>query len=252
MWLSRLLPIAILLLITVVPRTSGAEETIELNPHIGLNAVAALVDQDFACVRDGLRTLASTENATSGEWDRVKVPLAQLAKGMPVSAAAWFARPDGSYFTIESGLTDQNLKDRPYFPKLLAGEEVIGDLVVSKSTGKRSAIIAVPVREGGRVIGALGISVAMERVASSIEDELQFPKNIMFYALDSRGQIALHRNPKLLFEFAAQLEGWSLKGAIAEMLSKPEGLVHYEFQDAQRQAIFKRSELSGWVYALRW
>jgi methyl-accepting chemotaxis protein len=242
----------VLLLTTFLPRTSEAQESVQLDPRIGLTAVAALVEQEFECVRDSLGTLATTENALSGDWERIKSPLTQLAKGMPISAAACFARPNGSYFTVESGLTDQNLKNRDYFPKLLAGEEVIGDLVISKSTGKRSAIIAVPIREEGRVIGALGISVAMEKVAASVEDEIHFPKNIMFYALDSHGQIALHRDPALLFEFAAQLEGGSLKAAVAEMLSKPEGLVHYEFQGAQRQAIFKRSKVSGWVYALRW
>jgi hypothetical protein len=39
---------------------------------------------------------------------------------------------------------------------------------------------------------------------------------------------------------------------LREMLSIPEGVVHYEFQGAQREAIFKRSKVSGWVYALRW
>jgi hypothetical protein len=241
----------LLILATFLPPTSEAQGSVKLDPRIGLNAVAALVEHEFECARDGLRTLATNENVGSGDWKRIKSPLAQLANGMPLSAAAWFARPDGSYFTVESGLTDQNLKSRDYFPKLMSGEEVIGDLVVSKSTGKRTAIVAVPVRKEGRVIGALGISVAMEKVAASVEDELSFPKTIMFYALDSHGQIALHRDPALLFEFAAQLEGESLRAAVAEMLSKPEGNVQYEFQGAQRQAFFKRSKVSGWVYALR-
>lgn len=220
----------LVLTLILLPPNSKAQESTQLDLQIGLNAVAALVEQEFGCARDGLRTLATTENVISGDWERIKAPLAQLAKGIPLNAAAWFAKSDGSYFTVESGLTDQNLKNRDYFPKLLAGKEVIGELVVSKSTGKRSAIIALPVHKEGRVIGALGISVAMEKVAASVEDQLNLPKTIMFYALDSQGQIALHRDPALLFEFAAQLEGESLKTAVAEMLSKPEGLVQYEFK----------------------
>ena len=74
----------------------------------------------------------------------------------------------------------------------------------------------------------------------------------MFYALDRQGQIALHRQSTLLFEFAAQLGSESLSAAVGDMLAKPEGTVRYEFQGAQREAIFIRTQATGWVYALRW
>ncbi len=134
----------------------------------------------------------------------------------------------------------------------MAGKEVAGDLVISKSTSKRSAIIAVPVQQHGRVIGALGVSVAMEKVAASIDEKIGFPKQVIFYALDQRGEIALHRESNLLFEFATELGGPSLAAAVKAMLSQPEGVVHYEFQGAEREAIFRKSATTGWAYALRW
>jgi hypothetical protein len=48
-----------------------------------------------------------------------------------------------------------NLFDRPYFPSLMAGQSVLGTLVISRSTGKRSVIIAEPVRVASLVIGAV-------------------------------------------------------------------------------------------------
>ena len=226
-------------------------QTIALNPAISLDAFAALVGQGFEQIRNGLRILAASENAASGDWNRIKAPLAILARGTPASAAVWFARPDGSYFTVEGGLTGQSLKNREYFSKLMAGNDVAGDLVVSKSTGRRSTIIAVPVKAGNRVIGALGVSVSMTKLAAQIEAQLGFPQDVMFYALDGSGQIALHRESKLLFEFATKLGSPTLNEAVKEMLAKPEGVVHYEFEGAQRVAIFKRSEQLGWVFALR-
>lgn len=251
--LIRLLPIVLLLpLVVSAAWPSAAQENLQLDPRVGLNAYEALVEQEFAAAHNGLRTLAATEDVASGDWEHVKGPLAQFAKGVPVSAAVWFAKPDGSYFSVGTGLTGQNIKDRRYFPPLMAGKDVTGDLVVSKSTGKRSTIIAVPVRKDGHVIGALGVSVDMEKVAALVDNKIAFPNAITFYALDRHGQIALHRQSTLLFEFAQQLGSPSLKASVEEMLSKPEGVVHYEFQGAQREAIFKRSSSTGWIYALRW
>lgn len=251
-WPIRLRSALVLLPLLAFNAVAHAEDQLTFSPGIGLNAFAALVDQQLGSARDGLRILAATENVTSGEWDRMKTPLAQFAKGQPISAAVWFARPDGSYFTAEAGLTTQNLKDRTYFPALVAGQEVAGDLVVSKSTGKRSVIIAVPVLQNAHVIGAVGASLAMEKVARSIENALRFPSQVMFYALDPQGQIALHRESSLLFEFATELGSPTLTSAAKEMLAKPEGAVRYEFQGAERQAIFKKSRAIGWVYVLRW
>lgn len=251
--LARLFPVLVLLpLFASSAIAAQAGENLTLDPRVGLNAYAALVEQELESARNGLQILAATENVVSGDWDSIKGPLAQFAKGRPTSAAVWFARPDGSYFTIEAGLTNQNLKDRDYFPGLMAGKEMAGDLVVSKSTGKRSAIIAVPVHKDGRVIGALGVSLAMEKVAALVDDKIAFPHQVMFYALDRHGQIALHRELTLLFEFAAELGSPTLAEAVKEMLSKPEGTVHYEFRGAERKAIFKKSSTTGWVYALRW
>lgn len=246
LWIVVLLPLA------SNAFAAGSHEGFALDPRVSLNAYAALVEQEFEGAGNGLRVLAASENAVSGDWNRIKGPLAIFAKGTPTSAAVWFARPDSSYFTVETGLTDQNLRNRDYFPALMAGKEVIGALVVSKSTGKRSAIIAVPVQDGERVIGALGVSIAMEKVAAVVEDKIAFPSEVIFYALDSHGQIALHREATLLFEFAAQLGSPTLAEAVKVMLSKPEGVVHYEFQSIQRTAIFKGSNATGWIYALRW
>jgi len=251
--LSRLYPVPVLLaLFTSSAVTTWAAEPLTLSPRTGLNAYAALVDQEFESASNGLRVLAVTENIQSGDWNRIKRPLGLFAKGMPTNAAVWFAQPDGSYFTVAAGQVHENLRDRDYFPRLMAGKEVMGDLVISKSTGKLSAIIAVPVQERGRVIGALGVSAAMAKVAALLDEQIAFPQQIMFYALDARGQIAMHREPALLFNFAAELGSPSLAEAVKEMLSQPEGTVHYEFEGAEREAIFKKSSVTGWVYALRW
>jgi cache domain-containing protein len=247
-----LLVLALLSLFVSNATAAQVGDNVTLNPRTGLDAYAALVEAEFESARTGLRIVAATENAGSADWDRIKLPLTLFAKSLPTSAAVWFARPDGSYFTVDAGLAKDNLRDRDYFPRLMAGKEVVSALVVSKSTGKRSAIIAVPVQKDGRVIGALGVSVATEKIADLVDDKIPFPRRMVFYALDDHGQISLHRESALLFEFAGKLGSPSLTEAVKEMLSKPDGTVHYEFRGTEREAIFKRSNITGWVYALRW
>jgi len=244
--------LALLVVLALSPGAAPAKWKPVLGPRVGLNAFAALVDQQFAAARNGLRILAATENAASADWSRIEAPLAVFARATPASAAVWFARPDGSYFTVHGGPSSDNLRDRGYFPRLIAGQEVLGDLVVSKSTGKRSAIIAVPVKVKGRVVGAVGLSMAMEKVAALVDDEIGFAPDVMFYALNNDGQIALHRQTTLLFDFAGKLGSPSLTAAVKDMLAQPAGTVQYEFQGKDRKAIFKKSDTTGFVYALRW
>ena len=90
------------------------------------------------------------------------VLLAEFGRSGIKAAAVWFVQPDGQFYTVEKGLTNLTLRDRQYFPRLMAGEEITGDLVISKTTGKRTAIVAVPIKKNGKIIGALGTSLAVE------------------------------------------------------------------------------------------
>jgi hypothetical protein len=236
----------------IAPSALAADPGMTLDPRIGLNAYAALVDQQLSQARDGLRIVAASDNAASGDWDRIKGLLAVFAKGTPTAAAVWFARPDDTYFTVDGGRMTKTLSDRDYFPGLMAGHEEAGDLVVSKATGKRSSIIAIPVYAGGHVVGAVGVSIDMDKVAALVQDKIGFPTQVTFYALDEQGQAALHRDSKLLFEFAGRLGSPTLAQAVTQMLAKPEGTVRYEFQGVQRTVVFKKSAMTRWVYALRW
>lgn len=214
-----------------------------------LNAYLGLTREYFQGVARGLTVISLTNEAKSGDWAAIKPLLSALDKSGVNAAAAWFARPDGSYSTVEEGLIRHNLKDRVYFPRLMAGEDVRGELVISKSTGKRSAVFAVPVKRAGKVIGALGVSLDMEEVSRKLAEVLGLPDNMVFYALDTKGQVSLHRKQDLLFVFPSDLGSPTLEKAVKEMFSKPEGTVSYNFQ-GRKTVLFKKSDFTGWVYVL--
>lgn len=233
-----------------LPGVAAAEPEFTLDARITLEAFRATIDARLQGVLTATRLLAATEEARSGDWARIRGPLGALATNLPEAAAVWYAKPDGSLFTVEKDATGETLRDRAYFPSLRAGQDVVGSLVISKSTGRRSVIVASPVITDGEMAGAVGVSLDAILLAASIDRAIRFPPDVVFYTLDDRGQTALHRAGELIFVFPSDVGSATLGDAVETMLSNPDGAVHYHYAGSDRTAVFARSPLTGWTCVL--
>lgn len=247
---------ALFFMLMLLPAIAPGKNTVQDQKGINieelkllLNSFAALGEGHIQTVLSGLRLMSITEEVQSGNWDKIKPLLSELSKSEIKAAALWFARPDGSYYTVDKDLTGLNLLDLPYFPGLMAGGEVVGRLDISKSTGKRIAIVAVPVKKDGKVIGALGASVSVEEISRMLDREMGLPEDMFFYALDQKGQTSLHRISALVLAYPSDMGSKSLTKSVNEMLTKAEGVVTYDFY-GERTIVFKKSLLTGWTYAI--
>ncbi len=214
-----------------------------------LSAFVAYTDLRIGSVQQSLEILASTSEARSGRWEEMK----GLLKGYERSDSGlivWYLRPDGTYYTADKGLMKEKLSDRSYFTDLIAGRTIIGSLVISKSTGQRSAVIAIPIREGGKVVGAVGASLFLDKLAQQIDSMLTLRKEVTFFALAPNGLTTLHRKKERHFLDPRELGSETLKKAVNEMLSKNSGEVTYEFDNATKKAIYRTSPLTGWKFAI--
>jgi len=225
----------------------GAMEVQELK--LILNAYSMLAVEQMSAIQRELRLLAVTKEVQTEDWDSMKGLMSEYSRSGANFAAVWYARPDGTYYTVENGLMRVKLSDRDYFPSLMSGKEVAGEVLISKSTGKRSAAFAVPVKKGGKVVGAVGVTMSLEDMSKAIDETLLLPPDMLFYALDTKGQVSLHRDTRLLLVFPSDLGSKTLDTAIAEMLSKPEGVVKYKFR-GDKTVVFKRMGPEGWTYAV--
>lgn len=217
--------------------------------HLLLNSFAAIGEGHIENVLNGLKVLSVTDEVQSGKWDEMKPLLAEFAKGDIKATDVWFARPDGSCYSVGRGLMGQDLRDRGFFAGLMSGKDVAGDLVLSKSTGQRTAVVAVPVRRAGKIIGALGASLSVEQLSGMLEEKMALPGNFVFYALDRKGRTSLHKISALIFAYPSDMGSKSLAETVKEMLAKDEGEVTYDFY-GERRVVFKRCPLTGWVYAI--
>ncbi len=214
-----------------------------------VSAMMALTDQMLAQELRTLAVLAQTPAVRSGAWEKMHEALKSSQGDRPLGII-WFAKPDGSYFTGEAGGTEQNLSDRPYFPALMAGQSVPGVLVISKSTGKKSVVVAVPVKEGDKVIGALGTSLFLDRFSQRVEQALALPPSMVFYCLNPDGPVILHRDARYIFEDPRRLNSESLRIAAEKMLADEAVDVHYEFAGYQRRVVCRASPVTHWRFAV--
>ena len=216
---------------------------------IVLSSMVALTDGHISKMVDSLEVLTLTEEVKSLSWEKMRELLATVQKnGVP--STVWFARSDGSYYTVDKGAIDKNLKDRDYFPKVMAGEKVIGTLVISRSTGKKSSVVAVPIRIDGKVSGMLGASIFLDGLSIAIKQEMNLPKNVAFYAIDEKANTILSWKTDMIFKDPIKQANPSLSKAIEGMLSKKEGMVEYMLAGKSRKAIFQTSPLTGWWLVL--
>jgi len=244
----------IALLMLAVPRigiaqTADARNPAEANAQSLLAAFVSYTDLRLLSIQRSLKILASTTEAKSLNWKKME-PLFRGYQESDTGLIVWFARPDGTYFTVAKGLVGKNLSDRSYFPPLFSGKSIDGELVVSKSTGHRSAVIAVPIMEKGKVVGAIGASVFLVGLAEQVSATLALPPKTSFFALAPSGLTALHEKTNREFLDPRDLGSETLKKAANEMLTHPAGTTSYQFDKVTKQAAYRTSPLTQWKFAI--
>ncbi len=239
-----LMPLAAFAQPAPAPRSDSEQDAQSL-----LSAFASYTDLRIRSVQQTLEILASTPEAGSGKWDKIKGLLTgyQNSDG---GFIVWYARPDGSFYTVDKGLMDVKASDRSYFPDLMAGKKVAGILVVSKSTGQRAAVVAVPVAKGGKVVGAIGASLFLDRLTGQVNAALALRPDVTFFALAPSGMTALHSKPERLFLDVREQHNETLRKAVNQMLSGSAGEVSYKIDGTAKKTIYRTSPLTQWKFAI--
>lgn len=252
--MSKIRAIAALGLGVLASRIAHAQQrsdpSFAVDGKVALHSFMSLSDAHLQQLADLLHLLATTDAARSGDWQRIRGPLGEVAT-MSVPAVLWYARPNGAYWTVQQGRAAGALSDRAYFPKVLRGQTVLGDLVVSHSTSRNTAIVAVPVRgRGNAVTGVLGASVHLDSLGGLLRRELGgLEERLIFFAIDSTPIGALNSDPNLIFTEPMKLGDEDMRAAFTEILTRNEGTVTYNFRGNRRTVLYRRSAVTGWWYA---
>jgi hypothetical protein len=241
--------LGVVLFVVILPVLASDQSVADKDAQSLLSAFVSYTDLRMRSVQQSLELLAATAEVKSGKWEAMK-GLLEVCQKSDGKLIVWYVLPDGTYYTVDKGLMDVKLSDRSYFADLMAGKKITGSLVVSKSTGQRSAVIAVPIEEGGKVVGAIGISLFLDRLSEDIGAALRLRPDVAFFALAPNGQTTLHTKTDRHFLDPRELGSETLKTAVNEMLSKEAGESTYFFDNVTKQVIYRTSPLTQWKVAI--
>ena len=230
--------------VTELPAPAGEQA------DLALSAMIAETDSRLKIPLRTFEVLAVTPEVKSRDWQEIRPLLSALENREP-NARTWYANPDGSYYTVVDNLTTASLKSRSYFPVVLGGNESVGTGEVSLSTGKNSAIVAVPVKDNGAVTGVLGASVYLDTLTDTLRGEI--PEPFVFYAVDREGKFALHSGKGQISRNITTIGPTSSFGqALSRIQAQDSGTEVYDDGGVHYQARFRSSPLTGWWFVVAW
>ena len=218
----------------------------KLDTTVGISTIAATkLLAGFIDVRLGefllvLQALSFTDEARSGKWKKLKSLLVEQ-ENAALSGRIWYLLPDGSYYTTVDDLTSKNLKDRSYFPGLIAGNLTLGTIVVSKSTGKTVTIAAAPIIKNNVVQGALGTSIYMQNINDEVQNVFPLQSDRMFFAVTDDGTIALHSDDAWIGQ---QIVNMSIN--LKSILDKNSGECNFNYEGKDWHAVWTTAPRTGW------
>jgi ABC-type amino acid transport substrate-binding protein len=216
-----------------------------------LSAILALTDAKVLLCARPLEAFALTSDAGSGEWETIRPILTAVERQAPYGRF-WYAHPNGSYYTTVDGPATSNLYDRPYFAGVISGNESIGTIVVSHSTGKGTAIVAVPIVRNGTVTGVLGASLYLDQISEYLRESVDLPEGTEFFAIGQEGLVALHSRPEKILQDIGRRDLDAPEGpTVARMIEEKGGSFEYTSPEGSWRGSFARSELTGWSFAVQ-
>jgi len=232
-------------LVTFLHLSAGIASLGEID-QTAVSSTALYLDNLITENLSKLQIIASTQEAVSGDWPGIKKYLMTIPNRLP---GTWFyVMPDGNYYSLDSDLTGLNLRDRGYFGSLFEGKTVLGYPVFSRSSGKKSAVIASPIWVNGKVTGALGASLYLDDLHQRVNSDLKLGQEYTWFAVNSEGLTMLDMEADYIFMNAITESPASLKAAIEEALKLKEGEIHYELGELKRDGRFiKLPNLDWWL-----
>jgi len=147
-----------------------------------------------------LEQLAHSSLLESLDWDEIEPHLQRrIAQSENYYLIFFVASPDGEYNTT-SMRNAGNISDRDYFPRVFAGETVVSEPLVSRSTDQRIIVVATPIytADGSEIAGLLGLSVDLVAMLQDAVHLAGERSDMNVYLVDGEGHFILHDNPDLI------------------------------------------------------
>ncbi len=215
------------------------------------------IDSWLATLKAQMEMLANTPTVRSMNWS-VAEPYLQAEKDR-IESISFLAigKPDGWRYGTRG--TPKNVKDRPFFRKVMAGETNIGDPIISRATGIPAIVVAAPIWGGSDTtkapIGELHNNVNIARV-TQVVNRLQYGNNSYALALNSQGQAIVHPNSALMSTIERpgpsllESNNPSLAAIAQKMVDRKQGIKLMPMDGAENYVAYLPLQEANWSVAL--
>ena len=144
-----------------------------------------------------------------------------------------------------------NIADRDYFKAVMSGKEVaISSLLISKATGNKVIVVAVPVRGPAGTAGVLAGTFEPKTLWARIAN-LKYGQSGYAYLIDSTGLVMAHPDEsKIMKENFTKTSSESLNRVAERMIRGEPGTGRYIYEGVEKLVAYAPVKSAGWVVAL--
>lgn len=210
------------------------EERLSAQADSSATYVNGWIDTNLRMLRENSRL----NDMVSMDGARQAPVLKAIVKEYPYIFLAHTVQPDGKNAARSDAEAPKDYADREYVQRVFAGAPIGRQFVISKTTGKPSFVVSVPITREGFVVGVLGIAMDIDDLTAKIIG-VRVGRTGYAFLVDDTGNVVAH--PKVR-------QNLRKHPAVAATAADPGATSRTVFVDGDRTVIAyaRRTDL-GWT-----
>jgi methyl-accepting chemotaxis protein len=176
-----------------------AEQSVSMQANIGAKLVHETVFSELAVLQE----VANRARTKTMDWKTQRDSLQEDVGRLGYLDVGVVALDGTTGYVLEAATT--NLGDRDYIRSALAGKMAMSEVIISKVTNKPVVMLAVPITNGGAVVGAL-VARKDGNALSQITNEMGFGESGYAYMVNKKGIVISHKNGEYVLRQFAPIE----------------------------------------------
>ena len=195
-----------------------------------------------------LRMAATLPEIVSMSREQQEPVLKAIAREYPYMYLVFTVDPNGMNIARSDDQPVVSYADRQYYKDIMAGKALSWQMVTGRTSKLPALIMAVPIRDGNRLVGVLATAMTVEEVTKQIAT-WKMGKTGFAFLLDEQGNVVSH--PKQ--QYAEKRENLNNTPLISTFRKRGWTSINTPFagENGQTAIGHARSNNYGWVLALQ-